>query len=57
MSFAIYLVGSLILIGGLVYAAVLLAVPTQWIVAGVVVMLGLSILTAVKLTRQKDLAG
>ena len=56
MSFLIYLIGSLILIGGLVYAAVLLTIPTPWIVVGSVVTLGASILTAVKFTRQKDSA-
>jgi hypothetical protein len=33
MSFALYLVGIAILIGGLVYVAVLTHVHTQWIVA------------------------
>jgi hypothetical protein len=43
-----------IVIGGLIYGAVLMHVPTQWIVVGSVVMLGLAILTGVKATRQKD---
>lgn len=55
MSFAIYIVGAVILIGGLVYAAVLLNIPTQWIVVGTVIMLGASLLAAVRVTRQKDL--
>lgn len=54
MSFAIYIVGYLILIGGLVYGAVILKVPVQWIVVGGVVLAGLGILTGVKATRQKD---
>lgn len=56
MSFALYLIGSMILIAGLVYAAVLLNVPTAWTIVGVAVVLGLSILTAVRSTRQKDSA-
>jgi hypothetical protein len=56
MSFGIYAVGIAILIGGLVYAAHLVHVPTQWIVVGAVVMLGAGILSAVKATRQKDSA-
>ena len=32
MSFAIYIVGFLLLIAGLVYAAVILHLSTQWIV-------------------------
>lgn len=54
MSFSIYIVGVIILIGGMVYGAVLLSVPTQWIAVGAIVLLGLSILTGVKVTRQKD---
>ncbi len=40
MSFAIYIVGFIILIGGLVYAAVILHLATHWIVVGTVVLLG-----------------
>lgn len=54
MSFALYIAGALILIGGLVYGAVLLDVPVQWIVVGTLVTLGLACLSAVKATRQKD---
>jgi len=56
MSFAIYIVGAIILIGGLVYGAVLMQAPPQWIAVGVIVTLGLSILAAVRATRQKDTA-
>ncbi|HEY0916118.1 MAG TPA: hypothetical protein VGE22_14685 [Solimonas sp.] len=54
MSFAIYIVGFLILIGGLAYGAVLLHVPQEWIVVGSIVLLGIGLLTGVKSTRQKD---
>ena len=57
MSFAIYITGVLIFIGGLIYGAVLLNVPDQWIAVGAIVMLGLSVLVGVKATRQKDPAG
>lgn len=40
MSFAMYGVGLLVLIGGLVYVAVLSHVHSQWIVAMVIVLLG-----------------
>ncbi|MEO8658700.1 MAG: hypothetical protein ABI693_09530 [Bryobacteraceae bacterium] len=56
MSFGIYLVGYLILIGGLAYGATLMHVPVHWIAAGGLVMVGLGIVTAVKATRQKDSA-
>ena len=54
MSFGLYLVGGVILISGLVYGAVIMQVPTRWIVTGAIVSLGLAILTGVKATRQKD---
>jgi hypothetical protein len=54
MSYGLYVLGFLIVIGGLIYAAVLMHMPTQWIVAGSVVLIGMAILTGVKATRQKD---
>lgn len=54
MSFGLYVIGFLIVIGGLVYGAVLLHLPVRWIVVGAVVLLGFAILTGVKATRQKD---
>jgi hypothetical protein len=54
MSYTLYLAGFAIVIGGLIYGAVLIHVPTQWIVVGSVVLLGLAILKGVKATRQKD---
>ena len=49
--------GEATMIGGLIYAAYLLHVPTHWIVVCAVVLLGLGILSGVKATRQKDPAG
>jgi uncharacterized membrane protein len=54
MSYSLYVFGFLIVIGGLIYGAVLMHVPTQWIVVCSVVLAGLGILTGVKATRQKD---
>ena len=54
MSFGLYVVGYLIVIGGLTYGATLMHVPTRWIVAGAIVLAGLGIVTGVKNTRQKD---
>jgi Na+-transporting NADH:ubiquinone oxidoreductase subunit NqrD len=48
------MVGFLIVIGGLVYGAVLMHIPTQWIVVGSVVLVGMAILKGVKATRQRD---
>jgi len=54
MSFGIYIVGFLILIGGLIYGAVILHIAAQWIAVGAIVLLGLAIVMGVKATRQKD---
>lgn len=53
-SFGLYLIGAIILIGGLVYGAVLLHLQTQWIVVGAVILLGACVLGAVNHTRQRD---
>lgn len=54
MSFGLYLGGYFIFILGLGYAAHLAHVPNQWLIAGVIVLLGLGIITAVTKTRSKD---
>jgi len=56
MSFGIYLAGLVVAIAGLVYGASLMHIPTHWIVVGGLVLVGLGILTGVKVTRQKDSA-
>ena len=57
MSFGIYFIGLVLVIGGLIYGAYLMHVPAHWIVVGAIVLLGLGVLTGVKATRQKDPAG
>ncbi|MBK5255416.1 MAG: hypothetical protein JJE39_05235 [Vicinamibacteria bacterium] len=54
MTFAIYVFGVLLALGGLIYGGVLLDVPRQWITVGAIVLLGLAILSGAKSTRQKD---
>ncbi len=56
MSFGIYSIGFAIVIAGMIYAAHLLHVPTQWIVVLAILMLGIGILSGVKATRQRDSA-
>ena len=53
-SFTLYLIGMVVLIGGLGYVAWLLHVSTPWIIAGAVVTLGLGIVGAVNHTRRRD---
>jgi hypothetical protein len=54
MSFGLYAAGFSILIAGLAYGAHLAHMPTRWIMVGVIVMIGIGIVSAVKATRQKD---
>ena len=54
MSFGIYMVGYIVLIIGLSLAAFLLHVPPKWIGVGIIVLVGLGILTGVTSTRRPD---
>jgi hypothetical protein len=54
MSFGLYATGYAILIAGLAYGAHLMRVPPHWIAVGVIVMVGIGLLSAVKATRQRD---
>jgi len=53
-SFSMYLVGFIVLIIGLALAAYLLSVPTIWIGVGIVVLVGIGILSGVSRTRRPD---
>ena len=57
MSFGLYMLGYVIVIGGLSYGAALAHVATHWIVVGDIILTGLAILSGVKITRQKDPVG
>ncbi len=54
MSFGLYLVGFIVVIGGLAWGAVQLGIPGVWIGIGAVVLLGLAIVSGVARTRQRD---
>ena len=54
MSFGLFMLGYLIVIGGLTYGAALMHVPAQWIVVMAIVLVGAGILTGVKTTRRRD---
>jgi hypothetical protein len=56
MSFGIYIAGFLILIGGLIYGAVILHVAPHWIAVGAIILFGLAVLKGVQATRGKDSA-
>ncbi|HEX2164710.1 MAG TPA: hypothetical protein VHM02_12235 [Thermoanaerobaculia bacterium] len=50
-NFTIYLVGFIILVAGLAYGAHLAGVPPHWIIVGVICLVGIGILSAVKKTQ------
>ena len=54
MSFPLYLLGTIILIGGVVYVCHLAHIPSHWVVAIAIVLLGAGVMGAVSSTRQKD---
>ena len=54
MSFGLYIVGFIVMIIGLALGAHLLHVPPKWIGVGLVVLIGLGILTGVTTTKQRD---
>jgi hypothetical protein len=54
MSFAIYLVGFIILLAGVVWGMSTAGLPTTWIAIAAVVLLGIGIITGVSQTRTKD---
>ena len=54
MAFGLYIVGFIVLIIGLALGANLMHVPPKWIGVGVVVLIGLGILTGVTTTKQRD---
>ncbi len=54
MSFALYLIGFVIVIAGVAWGMVVAKVPATWVAITCVVLLGVGILTAVKNERSKD---
>ncbi len=54
MSFALYLIGFVIVIAGVAWGMVVAKVPTTWVLITCVILLGIGILTAVKNERSKD---
>lgn len=50
-NLGLYLVGFIIVIIGLAWGASLLGVPVEWIAVGVIVLIGIGILSAVKKTQ------
>ena len=56
-SFQTYLLGFFILVIGLAVAAHLLGVPALWIAVGVLVLIGIGIISATSRTKSRDPQG
>jgi len=54
MSFALYGVGTLILIIGVLYICHLVHLPSHWTIALAIVLFGAGMMGAVSSTRQRD---
>ena len=52
-SFNVYLIGFIVVVIGLAIGANLLGAPPMWIGVGVIILMGIGILSAVKKTQAK----
>jgi hypothetical protein len=55
MSFALYVAGFLVVIGGVAWGLIKLGAPTVWVIIVSVILFGIGILTGVSRTRSRDL--
>lgn len=53
-AFLIYVIGALLVSGGLTYALVQLGVPTVWIMVSVVIVFGVAIASGAGLARKQS---
>ena len=53
-NMVVYLIGTLLVVAGLAYAATRLGVSQPWIIAGALVIIGLGLMGGIVKTRQKD---
>ncbi len=54
MSFSLYLIGFVIVIGGVAWGMIAAGVPKLYVMIACVILLGLGIVTGVSRTRTKD---
>jgi NADH:ubiquinone oxidoreductase subunit 6 (subunit J) len=53
-NFLVYLIGTLLVVAGMAYAASRLGVSQVWIIAGALVIIGFGLMGGIVKTRQKD---
>ncbi|MBX3621406.1 MAG: hypothetical protein KF891_15655 [Rhizobacter sp.] len=54
MSFALYLIGFVVLIAGIAWGLVLAGVPSTYVAIACVILVGIGIISGVSKTRTKD---
>ncbi len=54
MSFALFMLGFIVFLGGMIWGAVVAGVPHVYIGIGTLILLGIGIFSAVSKTRTKD---
>ena len=50
----VYLIGTLLVVAGLAYAASRIGVSSVWIIAGALMIVGIGLMGGIVKTRQKD---
>lgn len=53
-AFMLYIIGFIILLGGLIYGAWLIHIPQAWIIVGSLIVIGLGVMSAVSHTKRRD---
>jgi uncharacterized membrane protein len=54
MTFALYLIGFLLFIGGVAWAMISAGLPTTWVAIAALILLGIGVFTGATRTRTKD---
>ena len=53
-AFMLYIIGFIILLGGLIHGAFLIHVPQTWIIVGALIIVGIGVMSAVSHTKRRD---
>jgi hypothetical protein len=53
-NFVVYMIGTLVVVAALAYAASLMGLSQTWIVIGALIIIGLGLMGGITKTRQKD---
>lgn len=57
MSYALYILGFIILIAGLALAAQALGVPNTWIVIGIIIVVGIAVISIASNMQERNPRG